>query len=121
MVKQRRKNDCAIAAVANAAKTSYKSVKECFGPLKNGVNRHELEWILGEFCLWTRVRIRREQTIAQWLAAHQTGTFLLVTSHILDQMGHVVAIVDGAVMGELSDSQMPTYAYRVLGIKNRAD
>ena len=120
MVNQRRKNDCAIAAVANAANTSYKSVKDCFGPLRNGVNRHELEWILGEFCLWNRVRIRSGQTTAEWLASHKKGTFLLVTSHILDQMGHVVAIIDGAVMGELSDSQMPTYAYRVNGIKNQA-
>lgn len=102
MVKQRTKNDCGIAAVANATGQTYKAVKEKFGKVdRGGMKIHELDWLLEQFAEWKKVRRpRKDQSAEAWAKKHKTGRYILYLNvSFLQYEGHAVAVVDGDVLG----------------------
>lgn len=116
-VRQRGKNDCCVAAVANAAGVSYAAVKKALGTYRRGLEGHELGWLLSEFGTWHEVRPRRPPLVSEWLPRHPSGRFVLVlhSGFLLDQ-GHAIAAVDGVVMGEYAES-WPVVRY-FMGVNN---
>lgn len=102
MPKQRGVNDCVIAAVANATGNSYATVKKRFGHIdRGGVLRHEMEWLLGCYGHW---RIRHtKRKLSDWVKAVPLGRHVVwLNSSLLGEKGHVVAVVNGQVVGDYS-------------------
>ncbi len=92
-MKQRTNTDCGIVAVALLAGKSYKAVKDVCGPCK-GLYPHEVEWLLTEFFEEVkRVRVRKTQTLDEWVKRHKKGRYLVATGSFLT--GHAVAVIDG--------------------------
>lgn len=117
-VKQRHGSDCAIAAVANAAGITYKAVKERFGRIDpGGLTFHEIQWIAAEFGLTQRIRVRKRQSIKEWVVRHARGTYVLVLDEIFT--GHAVAVVDGTIHGHFIESSAVTMVLTRPGIKNK--
>src|SRR5687768_5819324 len=99
MPKQRQKSDCVIATIANLTGHSYRQVKTTCGTTRGGLERHEIEWLLGEFCEWKRYRLRKKQTANEWAASHPTARALLIVEggDFLGDIVHAVAAVEGKV------------------------
>jgi hypothetical protein len=111
-VKQRTGSDCCVAAVANAAGKSYAAVKRTCGPIRGGLQYHELVWLLGEFGEWKETRPRKHPTLDDWAARNTKGRFVVILrSGFLDDF-HAVAVVDGAIMGHYSPEWPVTNYFR---------
>jgi len=109
MVKQRGKNDCGIAAIANATGQSYKSIKKRFGKMdRGGMQLHEIDWLLNEFGTWKERRGPRFTTsVTQWAKRRKTGKYVVLLNTLgwmnLSPELHAVAVVDGQVMGHFAE------------------
>jgi hypothetical protein len=97
MVRQRQADDCVVAAVAGAAGASYAAVKRVCGTTRGGLERHEVEWLLGQFGKWKRSRPRKDVTAKRWAAAHPTARAVLLVGSRLNGSDkvHALSAVDG--------------------------
>lgn len=102
MVRQRGKNDCVIAAVANAVGTSYAAVKRICGSCRGGLENHEIRWLLSEFGAWKETRCRKMITLESFLKRNPAGKYVVSQNQMgwLFGCDHAIAIVDGVVLGE---------------------
>ena len=110
-MKQRTKSDCGIVAVAKLAGKPYKTVKGVFGRC-HGMQTHELEWLLSEFCQYKRLRPRKQE-FATWLERNKKGRFLVTVTSFLSS--HAIAVIDGEVVnGDGYEDWEVESAWRIL-------
>lgn len=95
-MKQRNNSDCGIVCVARLAEKSYREVRSRFGIVRGGMELHEFEWILGEFCSWTRKRTKKI-SVSEFAERNINGKFAVVCTGFIDF--HVVAVIGGKVAG----------------------
>ena len=101
MAKQRQKNDCVVAAIANAAGLPYKTVRKVCGTCRNGLEIHEIEWLLGEFADFKKSRARKSQTLDVFARQRNEGIFVvLVVSDLFTNELHAIAVVNGKIFSE---------------------
>ena len=99
IIKQRGKNDCVIAALANALSVDYKSIKKRFGVLdRNGMVPNDIDWIVGEFCNYKKTYPKKQIPLISWAMRHRKGRFLVIVDMIFEN--HAAAVVDGMVASE---------------------
>lgn len=100
VLKNRRKADCGIVAVANATGQSYAAVRRAFRRRlpRNGLSIAQLEDLLSRFVGWNVVNSRWLGSLAFFLAKphYQRGRFIAVLG-LYDDC-HAVAIVDGKAL-----------------------
>lgn len=112
-MKQRSGSDCGITCVAQLAGKSYREVKSQFGCVRGGMEKHELEWILSEFCQWERKRVRAGITVAEFATKHLDGRYAVACYQFLDC--HVVAVIDGRIHGWDCGNWMVGRVYKIVG------
>lgn len=94
-IRQRQKNDCAIAAVATVVGKSYAEVRRVCGPPGRGLEDFEVLWLMNQFGRWRLSVPRKDWTIGEW--AKRYPRCVVSTGMCFDSVFHAVAIVDGEV------------------------
>lgn len=76
-VQQRRKNDCTIAAVANALGLTYHRVKTACGPVGKGLYSHEISWLLSKLDAdWQLTRVRKPYPLERFVELRPQGRYV---------------------------------------------
>lgn len=96
-VKQRYKNDCAIAAIAMVVDKPYTAVRRIIvGPIHQGLDDHEMLWIIRHFGSWRLVLPKKDWTLESWSKKYP----LCVVSYgwLFYDTCHAAAIVNGKLL-----------------------
>ena len=104
IVKQRNGSDCAIAAVANCAGQSYRTVRTTLGDvtIRGGLSYQDTSWLLSQFGDVRPFRVCGYPHISEW-AGKKTRIgkrfVVMVKAGFCDDDYHYVAVVDGEIIG----------------------
>lgn len=72
-----------------------------FGSVRGGMHVHEARWLLSEFGTWKETRrvAERDRDIEEFARRHPEGSYVVVLDALFES-GHLVAVVDGKILGE---------------------
>jgi hypothetical protein len=106
---QRTQSDCVIAALACVTYISYSALKKAFGPLKGGIERHEIESLMDRFQLaWQRQDAQEPITPRQWANLYQRRAILVIEPiEAAGKIRRVLATDEGELFDPANGSSGP--------------